>query len=369
MAATLKERADKLPFFHYWRHCQVGWAERECRNRGMGINWVRPPYAAKMHGVEIIERQAVVPGGETLIRRTYSTPVGSVYLDEKREPGVGQWHANRSWRDISPWQTARLIKRPEDYPVVKYMVENTEYTADYFPIEQAMDWLGEDGVVLDSLPHSPIQMLMIDWIGSEGGRFFFHHADFPDLIEDLYSAIVKSREPQYEIAAKSPAPITVCMDNIDGVLVTPELFEKYCMPVYESQAKAIHKNGKLLAVHMDGRLNTLKNLIAKTPIDIVEAFHPPPMGDLSTSEALSLWKDKIIWIGYPASVLELGPEAAKEHALEFLRDVGSGERLAVAMSTENIVSNENLRMLTSVFEKAELPLTKRGIEKIEKSFA
>ena len=44
MAATRKQRADKLPFFHYWRHSQWGWAERECRNRGMGLNMERPPY-------------------------------------------------------------------------------------------------------------------------------------------------------------------------------------------------------------------------------------------------------------------------------------------------------------------------------------
>ena len=77
MAATRKERADKLPFFHYWWHSQVGWAERECRNRGMGMNWIRPSYTEQMHGVEVIERQAVSLG-QALIRRTYSTPVGSI---------------------------------------------------------------------------------------------------------------------------------------------------------------------------------------------------------------------------------------------------------------------------------------------------
>lgn len=368
MVATQKGRADKLPFFHYWRHSQIGWAERECRNRGMGVNWARPSYVIKMHGTEISEKQAVI-SGQAVIRRTYSTPVGSIYLLEKREPGVGQWHAQRSWRDVSPWQIERLIKKPEDYKVLKYIVENTEYIADYFPIEQAMDWLGEEGVVIDHLPHSPMQMLMIDWIGSEQGRFFFHLADYPDLVEELYRAISKSREPLYEIAAKSPAAIVLCGDNIDGVLVNPKLFEKYFMPQYEKQAKVLHHHGKLMAVHTDGRLKALKDLIAKTPIDIIEAFHPPPMGDLPVGEALSVWKDKVIWIGFPGSVYHLGPEATKRHALNMLREAGTGERLAVAMSTENLVSNENLRMLTAVLEKADLPLTREKIDRIEKSLA
>jgi len=366
MAASLGRRADKLPFFHYWRHSQIGWAERECRNRGMGMNWTRPCYVEKMHGVEITERQ-IASSGRIALQRTFSTPIGTVSLEERREPGVGQWHPQRSWKDVSPWQTERLIKIPEDYKVVKYMAENTEYIADYFPIEQAMEWLGDDGIVIASLPHSPMQMLMIDWIGSDGGRFFFHYADYPDLVEDLYRAVCKSREPLYEIAAESPAPIVLCGDNIDGLLVNPKLFQKYFAPVYEKQAEVLHEHGKLMAVHMDGRIGVLRGLIAKTPIDIIEALHPPPMGDLPIGEALSLWKDKAIWVGFPGAVYALGPEATREYALTLLREAGEGDRLVIEMSTENQVSNENLLTLTSVLEHATLPLTREKIDRIERS--
>ena len=366
LRASHGERADKLPFFHNWRHCQIGWSERECRNRGMGISWARPSYIVEMHGVEVTEQQLTVDG-KKVYRRTYSTPVGTVYLDERRDPGSGEWHGMRSWKDVQPWQTQRLIKQPEDYEVLKYIVENTEYIPYYFPIEQAKEWLGEDGLVMDIQSHQPMQMLMIDWIGSEEGRFFIHHAKYPDLVEDLYRAISKSREPMYEIAAKSPADIMWCGDNIDGVLVNPRLFEKYFMPEYEKMAKIFHKYGKLLAVHMDGRVDVLKDLIAKTPIDIIEALHPPPMGDLPIGEALSLWKDKVIWMGFPGSVYVLGPEATKKHTLSLLKEVVPGDRLCIEVSTENLVSNENLLMLTSVLENADLPLTQEKIDRIERS--
>ena len=366
LAASRGERADKLPFFHWWRHSQVGWAERECRNRGMGMAWARPSYTVELRDVDVVEQPVMVEGVKVL-RRTYNTPVGAIYLDEKREPGTGEWHGMRSWRDVSPWQTARLVKQPEDYEVLKFIVEHTEYTADYFPLEQAKDWLGEDGCVVDHHPHSPMQTLMIDWIGSEGGRFFIHHAKYPDLVEDLYRAISKSREPMYEIAARSPADVIWCGDNIDGVLVNPRLFERYFMPEYEKMAKPIHGQGKLFASHMDGRVNVLKDLIAQTPLDIIEGLHPPPMGDLPIGEALSLWKDKVIWVGFPGSIYILGPEATKKHTLELLREVVPGDRLTIAMSTENLVSNENLRMLTSVLENADLPLTGEKIDGIEKS--
>jgi hypothetical protein len=363
LASAHRQRVDSLPFFHWWRHSQVGWAERECRNRGMGMNWMRPSYVARTPGVEVSERTVVVDG-QAAIRRTYATPVGSVWEDEHREPGTGQWHGNRSWRDVTPWHTPRLIKGPEDYPVVKWMVEHTEYAADYFPVEQAMDWLGDEGVVVDALPHSPMQMLLIDWIGTEEGRCFFHLADYPELVEDLYQAIAKSREPLYEIVARSPARVTLWGDNVDGQLVTPPLFRKYFMPEYDKQAKALHAHGKLFAVHMDGRLGVLKELIAQTPIDIVEAFHPEPMGDLPLADALAAWPDKVIWLGFPGGVYALGPQATRECALGLLREAGSGDRLAVAMSTENLVSNENLLALTGVLEKARLPLTPGQVDRI-----
>lgn len=364
LKATRKERADRLPFFHLWRHCQIGCTERECRNRGMGMVWSRPSYTVEMHDVQVTEQEVVTEAGK-VVRRTYATPVGSIFLEEKRESGYCEWHGTRGWKDIMPWQTQRLIKEPEDYKVAKFIAEHTEYKPDYFPIEQAKDWVGDDGIVMDIQPHSPMQTLMIDWIGSEQGRFFIHHARYRDLVEDLYQAISRSREPMYEIGAKSPADIIWCGDNIDGVLVNPRLFQQYFMPEYEKMARAVHAHGKLLACHMDGRVGVLKDLIAGTPLDIIEALHPPPMGDLPIGEALSLWQDKVIWVGFPASVYVMGPEATRKHALNLLREVMPGERLCIEMSTENLVSNENLIMLTAVLENAELPLTKDKIDEIE----
>jgi len=366
LKASHREKVDRLPFFHNWRHMQTGWAEREARNRVMGISWARPSYVTRIHDVDISE-QWLKKDGQTVYHRVFTTPVGTVYQDEMRAPGTGQWHGMRSWNDITPWCTARLIKEPEDYKVVKFIVEHTEYIADYFPLEQAKDWLGDEGVVMDVQPHQPMQTLMIDWVGSEGGRFFIHHARYLDLVEDLCQAIAKSREPMYEIGAKSPADVIWCGDNIDGVLVNPRLYEKYFLPEYEKMARICHKHGKLLASHMDGRVGVLKDLIARTPLDIIEALHPPPLGDLSIGEALKAWPDKVIWVGFPGSVYTMGPKATREHALNLLRDVIPGERLCLEASTENIVSNENLLTLTSVLENAELPLTAAKIDRIEKA--
>jgi len=107
----------------------------------------------------------------------------------------------------------------------------------------------------------------------------------------------------------------------DEVVVESELIPStYFMPEYEKQATVLHEHGKLMAGHMDGRVGVLKDLIAKTQIDIAEGLTSPPMGDLPTGEALSLWKDKVVLTGFPGSVYILGPEAVKQHALNLLKE-------------------------------------------------
>jgi len=356
--------ADKIPFFHLWRRLQTGQAEREARNKCMGVWWQRPCYVESMPHVDIVERKGPSSGlGTTLIE--YHTPVGTVTERLKKEPGVGEWKAQRSWRDVTPWAVERRIKKPEDYDVVKFMVEDTVYKADYFPIEQAKGWLGEDGVIIANLPHSPMQMLMIDRVGTP--TFYIHYARYRDKVEELYRVIDKRYEEIYRIAAESPADAVIFGDNLDGVLVNPSLFQRYFMPSYEKCARVVHEKGKLLASHFDGKLGVLKDLVAKCPQDIIEAFHPPPMGDLPIREALDLWRDKVILVGFPGSVYTLGTDAVKKYILDLLRSVIPGDRVGIEASTENLVSDEHLLVLSRILEKATLPLSKEKVDEIERS--
>lgn len=348
------DRADRIPFFHYWRRLQTGTAERVARNRGIGVGWVRPCYVEAMPHVETVERTHQVSGTPVTVRE-YHTPVGTVTETLKREPGVGQWKAQRSWRDVIPWRVKRRIQAPEDYAVVRFMVEDTVLTPDAFPIEQAKAWLGEDGVVVAGLPHSPMQRLMIDWIGTP--RFYIHYARYRDRIEELYQALATKYEELYAIAAASSADLVNFGDNLDGVLVNPRLFEAYFMPCYEQCARALHGRGKLMASHFDGRLDDLKELIAACPQDVIEAFHPPPMGDLPLTEALRIWQEKRILVGLPGSVYAMGVDAVDRYTRCLLRSAIPGDRLAMIASTENLVSDAALDRLSVIMARATLPLT------------
>ena len=48
--------------------------------------------------------------------------------------------------------------------------------------------------------------------------------------------------------------------SFGAVLGNPRLFQRYLMPEWEKCGKALHRHGKLLAVHCDGRMAALKDL-------------------------------------------------------------------------------------------------------------
>ena len=72
-------------------------------------------------------------------------------------------------------------------------------------------------------------------------------------------------------------------------------------------------------------LSVFKDLIAQTGIDVIEAFTPPPIGDLSVAEARKAWGEKtIIWVNFPETVFLYGDEATKQYTTDLLRSDPSG---------------------------------------------
>ena len=119
--------------------------------------------------------------------------------------------------------------------------------------------------------------------------------------ETLLRALEKRADERYRVIAKSPAGIVNGTDNINSEIVSPKLFEKYIISFYNKQAKILRKKDKILEDHMDGKLMYLKDLISKMNLDVVEAFTPPPMGDLSLAEARSAWKRKVKSLSYAST--------------------------------------------------------------------
>jgi hypothetical protein len=86
---------------------------------------------------------------------------------------------------------------------------------------------------------------------------------------------------------------------------------------------------------MDGLLDQLKDLIGQTKLDFIEAFTPPPMGNLSVADALKAWPDKLVWINFPAVVIAEGDtEKSRKYTLDLLNSIDPTQRFLIGC-TEN----------------------------------
>jgi hypothetical protein len=77
---------------------------------------------------------------------------------------------------------------------------------------------------------------------------------------------------------------------------------------------------------MCGLLKEMAPLIARSKLDGVEALTPPPVGNLSVSEARRLWGDRFVLVGglHANLMLEADQEVVRAAVLEALRQAAPG---------------------------------------------
>jgi hypothetical protein len=368
LATIHKKQADRIPFLIRWWYLPAGEAERQARNNGLGLNYVLPCMYTSMPHVKLSMSGGAVfgiwGGKKTEARVTYETPVGTVWSPYRIRAFAGAMQDLHDYEGITSYLEGKFVKEPEDWRVLQYMAEDMEFEPFYNYFEYFKHLLGDEGVVFAYVGyHSPYLKLLVDWVGAT--RLYIDHAKYPDKVESVLQALAKSYEKQYPIGANAPADIVKYGDHIDDKIVSPRAFERYVLPAHTKFARMAHDAGKITAIHCDGRLNGLKHLIARLEHDVIHAITPPPVGNLPISEALDLWKDKVLWINYEYHFM--GPDALKKHLLELLRSIIPGYRVIMDASTERWVPTDCLQMFVNIMSKVTLPLTEEKIEKIEKS--
>jgi len=303
-----RKTPDRIPLGAYSFLLPRGTTEREVREKGCGIVHFERVYATEIKNVEISIKEIWEDGGKVTIR-TYRTPIGSLY--EKIKLGSG-YHTQ--------WIKEFMIKNPSDYNVAKYITENTIYHKNYDYFIEAQENLGEDGILLANMDRTPLQRTLIELTGTE--RLCIDLYERPDIVEDLFDSLQAKQDEIYQIAADSPAEVIHNWDNLTEDITEPRWFQKYCLPLYNKYGHMLHEKGKIYAVHMDGKLNHLKDLIAKAEIDVVESFTLPGAGgNLSIQEAKDIWKDKAIVANLPAFLCFKDESFIRKYVQELLTQV------------------------------------------------
>jgi len=325
------EEPDRIPWLIYDALFPRGFMDRQLRNKGLGLKVAGSVWRVEMPHVRVETRTS-----GNLVYMTFHTPVGDVSMKERiglREGAGPSWIVEHPIKDVS------------DFEVVEFMAEDTVYVPDYQQFLDAERNLGADGVVIVWAGRSPLQEMQIELMGYKTFAIAVHK--YPKEFERLLRALRKRADERYQIIAESPTEIVNGTDNINCVIVSPKLFERYIVPFYSRQARVLHRSDKILEDHMDGRLRCLKDLIAKMDLDVVEAFTPPPMGDLPLADARAAWKGKTISLNFPESVFLEGPDAARKQALRILAEAVPGDHFMITV-TEDIPAEHRWAGLSAV---------------------
>jgi len=344
MAVYRKEIPDQIPVSIYKRYLPTGETERLARNVGLGISDYHPPvtllappwhtspgYVSEVRGADLRicfswER------GQMVETRVYETPVGTVSQETTRDPNYG-----------SDWIRKHFIQSVGDYQVMQYIAENTVFHRNDETLRARIADLGGDGVVLGRLDRSPYQKLLMELAGPE--RFFEDLATEHGPVVELMEVMAHRMDEAFGMFLESGVEVAWQPDNITGDMTPPDSFRKYCMPFYESRGRRLREAGIPYVVHMDGRLNPLKSLIADSNFDAVESFSLPMLGnDMTLAEAWQAWPDKVILPNFPSPIC-LENDRKIEVFLSDLFDQVGKDRPFMLQVSEDIPASEWQRVL------------------------
>ncbi len=307
-AVLHRNRPDKAPFAPYDNLIPRGDFEREMRNRGMGLCARRSSIRSATPDVWTESRSH----GD-MVETIYHTPVGDV--STKRRTHLGRIS------DSGNVQLEWMIKEVEDYEPVMFMIDNTVFHSNEAGYYKPVRDIGVDGIVRDSGLTPPYDSTR-GYFGLF--KWAIEQHDRPEHFARLLDALDRRAERMFPYVADSPAEF-IAFGGLSGSY-SPREFERYVLPFYQKYVPLLHEKGKICAMHAHAsNLTGFKELIAQTGMDVIEAFTPPPVGDLSVAEARKAWgDDTVIWVNFPETVFLYGEEKTKEYTIDLLRSDPTG---------------------------------------------
>ena len=197
----------------------------------------------------------------------------------------------------------RIVKHPiedaDDIEKAIWLYENTRYFFIKENFERGEEFFGERGEPQFFVPRSGYQHLALYGMGVE--NLIYALADYPEKVERLMEAIDNSYDSLYEgIISYGKVRIVNFGENVDGNIVSPKYFEKYCIPFYEKRSEQLRRAGIYTHIHIDGSFRPLLRYLRALPFDGLEALTPLPQGDVSIEEMKEAVGDKVLLDGIPA---------------------------------------------------------------------
>ncbi|MCX7804935.1 MAG: hypothetical protein N3A38_07060 [Planctomycetota bacterium] len=338
LAVLHGEKPDKIPFTIYENKIPQCAAERELRNRGLCIVNRRQKAVLEETPNCVQEMYTYKENGQTLTRTIIRTPVGEV-SSVSRPAG------------FTSWTLERFFKRPEDYKVLRFLVEDTVYRPNYEAFAAAERWMGGDVICRAAVGACPLHHIMVTWMGVE--NFSIEWMERRDEILALEAAMRRKLREVYPLLAAAPITHANFGGNETPEVMGPPRYKQFCIPLFDECAGYFRPRGIKLGTHMDGNARAWAADVAACGLDYIEAFTPAPDTDMTLEEALKAWPDKVLWINFPSSLHVADIHAIRKCAREIVDLARQTNRVIIGI-TEDIPEDRwqgNLLAISEVIEE------------------
>ncbi len=225
-----------------------------------------------------------------------------------------------------PYLVDPILKDDDAFNVVKWILDHAEPVATFDGFKRVEKRVGENGFTIPVVGRIPFQQILLDYMGEE--RTIYAINDNSGLFGYLMDALSEQAMERLLIGLEAPSIMVEFTDNLEGMITSPNLFEKYCVPFLQDCADKVHAKERVLGSHMDGNMKPLLHLIPESGIDVVESFSPAPLTRLTFEEAWQDWKGKILmWGVIPSVIFEPHvPEEGFEDWLEKMFETLAGDQ-------------------------------------------
>jgi hypothetical protein len=335
LACLNEEEPDKIPVcaWDYLRLGPQGGWKRRLSARGMGIirhvPLHKPAFRVRyidphLEDVKYIQIH-YVEKGLLKYRHAFETPVGTITGVIRKNPMEVDLVADS--------QEEYFVKERSDWRVVNYIFKGmlAKLAPDYDYFERVDDELGDTGFTFGVVGKTPFQRAWVELATLE--RTLIDFEEQPEELKEYVEIQRKLHTRIAEIVAASPAKFIDITDHVTDI-TPPVYYREYCMPFYEIYSKALKGTDKVLGSHMDGRFGHLKKEVAEAPFKVVESLTVPPVGDISLTEAKSIWPDKILFVNTPPHLALADREEVRKGYVALAEEWGSKKGLLIEHSEE-----------------------------------
>jgi uroporphyrinogen-III decarboxylase len=305
--------------------------------------------------VEVVQRQE---GDSSLT--IYRTPVGSVSTRYRRS-------VEQERLGIGSLEIEHMIKAPEDFAVVEYLLEHTHYRPTYEEYRAYEAEIGEDGYPLVGAGDCPFHHFLQKLAGYQNAYYLMF--DYPAEVERLLASMEEfDREYLWPIVAGSPAHLILHGLHFGSAITPPPFFSRYITPYYQDFSALLHQHGKILAMHADNDSRLILRHIEEAGFDMAETFTTAPQVTCTLEESREAWQDRvIIWGGVPSVILEpaYSEEFFEAYMRRLFRTIAPGNAFILGVA-DNIMPAARLERLERIAEMVEIwgnyPVAPAGID-------